>query len=236
MKLAVLLAAALLLFAACDERAGAPRTSPTPRTSPSLDLRCEEQADALTDPDVHELTGDVNGDGSPERIVIAEAEAGCPPLMIVEGESEALTLTIEEEGSSLGLPRLVALVEIDDRPGAEIAAALVAGASTEFFGAYSVVGGELARLRIAGPGRFGDLFPSGGSVGHLDATDCADGGRIVISSAEPLGDRYLVERRFYEVEEGVLRRASRGDRLVGFDELQTIPEFGSTPFGSCPPG
>lgn len=230
------MAAALLLLAACDERTGAPRTSPTPRTSPSLDLPCEEQAGALADPDVHELTGDVDGDGAPERVVIAEAEAGCPPVVIVEGEGEALTLTIEEEGSGPGLPRLMGLVEIDGRPGAEIVAALVAGASTEFFGAYTVAEGALARLRIAGPGRFGDLFPSGGSVGHLDATDCADGGRVVISSAEPLGDRYLVERRFYEVEEGVLRRAGRGDRLVAFDEVQAIPEFGSTPFGSCPPG
>lgn len=232
--------AVILVAGACDgdpER-GAPRTSPTPRTSPaaSLDLPCEEQEGILDDPEAHELAGDVDGDGAPDRVVIAPATGECPPVLVVVSARRALSIPIEEEVSGPGLPRLMGLLEIGDGDGAEVVVVLGAGASTEFFGVFTVVNNELDRLRIRGPSRFGDLFPSGGSVGHMDASDCADDGRVVISSAVPNGDRYLVERRFYEVDREVLRWTGRGDRLVDLDDLGSIPEFGSTPFGSCPPG
>lgn len=232
--------AVILVAGACDgdPEPGAPRTSPTPRTSPvaSLDLPCEEQEGALEDPEAHELAGDVDADGAPDRVAIAPAVGECPPVLVVVSARRALSIPIEEEVSGPGLPRLMGLVEVGDGAGAEVVVALAAGASTEFFGAFTVVDNELDRLRIRGRSRFGDLFPSGGSVGHMDASDCAGDGRVVISSAEPKGDRYLVERRFYEVDGGVLRRAGRGDRLVDLDDLGSLPEFGSTPFGSCRPG
>lgn len=232
--------AVILVAGACDgdPEHGAPRTSPTPRTSPvaSADLLCEEQEQALEDPEAHELAGDVDADGAPDRVVIAPAVGECPPVLVVVTARRALSVPIEEEVSGPGLPRLMGLVEMGDGAGAEVVMVLAAGASTEFFGVYTAVDNELDRLRIRGPSRFGDLFPSGGSVGHMEASDCAGDGRVVISSAVPNGDRYLVERRFYDVDGGVLRRAGRGDRLVDLDALGSIPEFGSTPFGSCSPG
>jgi hypothetical protein len=81
-----------------------------------------------------------------------------------------------------------------------------------------------------------DAFASGGSVGHFSGADCAEGGLVVYSTAEPREDQYTVERRFLRTEEGAfVYDSSRDERhRLAFEEIPVrFGEFRFTPFGSC---
>lgn len=185
-----------------------------------------------------ELSGDVDGDGAAEEVAIAaagERVPGCSFFLVVGERSAA----IDQEGMSteLGLPSIEALREVDGRPGAEVVVGLVSGASTQYFGLYSMGGGSLERLGVVGPTTPKGLFPSGGGVTHLAASDCRAPGEVLISSAIYRGRRYEVRREVYRLEEGAFRfDPLAGEVLhVGQRHILTVPEFAAPPFGSCPP-
>jgi hypothetical protein len=164
---------------------------------------------------------------------------GCQAFLVVEGSGEGAVLAIEAFDRAYGLPqpRLNTLAEVDTAPGSEVVIDLVAGASTQFVGLFTMAGGELARVEVEGD-EFptDDLFPYGGSVGHVEASDCAGAaGTIVISSATPRGDDYQVTRRFFRFRGSTPRAepsSTERDRAT-LEELGRFPEYRSSPFGGC---
>jgi hypothetical protein len=220
--------------------------TPAPTVSPSdPSARCPDQEDVTSDPRARiggSLHGDVDGNGSPDEVLLAfdeKAARGCQAFLIVEGPDETLVLAIDRFDRAYGLPqpRLNTLAEVDAVPGSEMVVDLVAGASTQFVGLFTMTGGGLARVVVEGD-EFpaDDLFPYGGSVGHLDASNCAeDAGTVVISSATPKGDDYQVTRRFFSFEGSTPRLApSTTEReRVGLEDLGRFPEYASSPFGGC---
>lgn len=102
-------------------------------------------------------------------------------------------------------------------------------------GLFSMGQGDLRRLT----GGLNGLFPSGGSVGHLEQSDCGAPGTVIISVAVPQGRRYLLRRAVY-VFDGtgfVEKRHSSTRELVDADELASgeVPGFAAgAPFASCP--
>ncbi|MGH2752973.1 MAG: hypothetical protein ACRDLB_00940 [Actinomycetota bacterium] len=246
-----LLITALLGCGACtDGDDPAPKPSPEPapsdQTAPASPTAtdvsaCPNQDDAIAGAgDRPSLTGDVDGDGADDVVTIALDEAGprgCTAFLIVATGFRNSSVPIDQEGMSteVGFPALVRLAEIDGQAGLDVIVNLVAGASTQFAGVFTG-GGEPERLRFEQPTEFGDLFPTGSSVGHLEASDCIGPGAIVISEAVPKGAQYQVTRTAYVVVDGKLAPQEEGvttERLP-LDRLDRFPEFRASPFGSCP--
>lgn len=240
--IAVALSAA---FPACDNDDGRPAsavTSPGPRFSPATD-RCPNAAD-LADggtPLGGEISADVTGDGTDDVVYLVRDEAGavgCRDFLVVEAGSGTLAVPLTDPGRepSLAQPRLHSLAPVDAEPGAEILVDLERGASTQFLGMFTLHDGNMVRVRFERDGGIRDLFPYGGSVGHIEASDCGDEeATVVVSVATPLRDRYEVERTGYRFEGPTLvaDRSASERVVVAPDRIQTLQEFRSSPFGSC---
>jgi hypothetical protein len=213
--------------------------SPTPTDD------CANRTSVLEeDPSEQVLAGPIDpADDNDDRawiVVDAEGEQGCRAWLVVDTAAGIGGLAIDRSDAPTGggLPRLAGLAAIDERPGAEVVVNMLAGASTEFVAVFSMGGGGLEQLTIAGDDAYGDLFPTGGSVGHLEASDCPTGttASVVVSLAVPLGRRYEVTRTFYVTRDGMLRR-DRIEREVIRDpqDLESYQEFLGSPFGTCAP-
>jgi hypothetical protein len=228
----------MLLIVACDGVGPAsgrgPMTSPSPASAVAA---CPDWQDASYQQG--SLERDVDGDGMPDTVRLSvdrSAPRGCKAFVVVRTRQGDLVAPIGDENIpfNLGLPSLNNLVEIDGRDGAEVVADITAGASTAFAGVFSAAGGELRRMRFASDSMpEGDLFPYGGSVGHLESSDCARKGMVVISAATPRGRRYQLERRFFSVQ-GARLILEEKDRLrIDIRDLEDFPEFAGPPFVSC---
>lgn len=253
-----LICAAFVFFVGCsgsgpssDEPSpdeASPSTSTQAASDASADPAVEADLDcpneAILRRDIGRQPGtevDIDSDGSLERISVGvdqEGPSGCQAVLSVAGGSVgSLMAPIEGEPSfELGLPAVLGTAEVDGVAPQEIIVNVASGASTGFVGLFSVLEGELVRRVVEGDSPYTNLFPYGGSVGHIEGADCAGGGRIVIASALPSGDGYVVERRFF-VPSGaafVLDRRSTETSQVATDDLARIAEFGVTPFASCP--
>jgi hypothetical protein len=216
--------------------------TPAPEPSESLPNQCPKEWGILADGNLAQprsLTGEVDGDGVTDEIrlvVDRKAKPGCQAWVVVATDGGDIAAPIEEEDLpfDLGLPALERLVPVDNRAGDEVLIRIHSGASTQFFGLFTAVDGELRRVLIIrkdeGPPVALSL-PSGGSVGHFDAADCARD-RVVISSAVLKGDRYKVKRSFYSPGP-VLRGRSTEQKLVAAKGMNDFPEFAATPLGSC---
>jgi hypothetical protein len=257
-KVGACLSMALALVPACvssSPSAGPPATvsppggeaTPSPTDGPTSGTAsgCPNERGVTSDPSARiggSLNGDVDGDGSPDDVSLAfdnTGALGCQAFLMVESSGESEVLSIESFDRAFGLPqpRLNTVAEVDTAPGSEVAVDLVAGASTQFVGLFTMTGGELARVEVEGD-EFptDDLFPYGGSVGHVEASDCAGApGTIVISTATPRGDDYQVTRRFFRFKGSTPRvepSSTERDR-VAFEDLGRFPEYRSSPFGGC---
>jgi hypothetical protein len=224
-----------------------PTNSPLEVPSAPPDSACPNQADAANPLNriAGPLIGDVTGDATPDRVYLSLDEAappGCQAFVVVS-ETTSVAAPIEGWDPSAGVasPTFNGLFQIDGRPGAEIVVNLAAGASTQFVGAFSATGGVVERVTTSSTKETSsgsnDLFAYGGSVGHLEAVDCASGGTVVVSSAIPKGRRYEVSRSFYRPSGPTLQLQSSDSRrsVVAANEIDDFPEFASSPFGSCPP-
>lgn len=198
-----------------------------------------------------EQWGDVDGDGTDEEVYIAhdpEGEPGCDSFVVVVAGSTVRTAEADPSGvpRALPVPRINSLAQIDGREGLEIVVDVEMGASTQFASVF-VLAEELQRVELEGraPGPFAQelaadgLLPFGGSVGHMEAVDCAaEEGYVVLSAAIPSGsdaETYDVERRFFRVEGAAFSLEPRRTEThqVRAKGVQGFPEFVSSPFGSC---
>lgn len=225
-------------------------TSPSPSAStavPSV-TACPNQAAVAGDPARQigpAVTGDVDGDGATDRVHIAVDPAGgegCSAFVVVEAAAGTTAAPTWEIGSQGGLPapRIRGFADLNGSGGEEVLVDEAAGASTQFVGAFIYSDDGLARVTVPGgvgsdvPGTE-NLFPYGGSVGHLEAADCAGDGTIVISTAVPGSDQgvYEIERRFYVFDGTDLERGDVESESAPIARLSRFPEYSSSPFGSC---
>lgn len=239
-----------LLFVACLSLAacsgdGKPeaRDEPPARATPVPDYRCTNQEAVIEDASLRTgepEAGDVDGDGIEERVWVhfdPQGEPGCQAFVVARSpEGGTLSGPLETWRSEFGLPMPVldGLYEIDDRPGLEVVVHTGAGASTQFVGVVVSDGGALSQVRSRIAGTNGDgMFGFGGSVGHVEAVDCAPGGGIVLSFATPDGDVYRVERRSFRFAGAALVPDGREIERVPLEELHQFREYDASPFGSC---
>jgi hypothetical protein len=225
-----------------------PTPSPVESEQPE-DLACADQLATVLDPASRpageERAGDVDGDGTEDNVWLAEVadgSAGCRFFVGADLASGTAAVPTERDGVGFSRPpRLNSLVDVDGDGGAEIVVDLEGGASTQFVGLFQYTDGSLVPVEIENDATGSGLMPYGGSVGHLEASDCApsDGEEeadVVISTAVPKGDRYEVTRTFYVLSDGFLSvegvpqiSTAAVDQVVG----GRFPEYRSSPFGSC---
>lgn len=245
----LLLVVVLLAVPACSDplpetseaRPSPSEASPSMSSSPAPEPLCANQAEAIAEPQLRRggtLNGDVDGDGSDEVIAIAvdeEGDPGCTGFLVVESEAGTVATPIDEpeDGGSARFFNLRSVGAIDERPGLEIVVNALAGASTEFVIVFSAPDGIPQMMTIDG-GSYGNMFPSGGSVGHIEATDCVDPGEVVVSEALPRGDGYEIMRRFFSTDGGVFAVSDREKVIIDDpQDLESFQEFVGTPFGGC---
>ncbi len=259
---AIAAVAAVVLGACSDDPAPEPEPSPSPLdtvattpapTTPTGEAACPNEPEVVADPTRRlqaPVREDVDGDNFPEEIFIAfdpGGAIGCRAFIVVDIDDTLQSVAIWEVGPQSGLPRpsIHGFVDINGEEGAEILVDEAAGASTQFVGAFVFADGSLSRITVPGGGgssfpELGDLFPYGGSVGHLDAVDCAEDGTIVVSTAVPGRSQedlengiYTVERTFFRLDGAELHKEGKTREQVPVGDLEQYPEFAAGPFGSC---
>ncbi len=243
----------LVLVAGCDaspsSSVGRVRTpppdtaTPAPPTPPTASSRCPNQPDGFDAGVVGgELSGDLDGDDSEERVFLVRDEAGppgCKTFLVVESVDAAWVVPTDEPDVdyTLQAPRINSLVEVGGAPGLEVLVDLEQGASTQFVGMFTVADEALARVRVRESSGYGDLFPYGGSVSHIEASNCTEegGADVVVSVATANTRDYTVRRRLYEMTGAILRpvEPARQPPIATVEDLQRLPEFVSSPFGDC---
>ncbi|MGI8774177.1 MAG: hypothetical protein ACR2KQ_04055 [Actinomycetota bacterium] len=240
-RLVVLVLAAALTFAGtgCRAEDPVPEAEVTaPAATAQVDSDCPDHRSVTRgDPDGR-LSGDIDGDGSSEDIFLYRddhGEPGCEAFLVVGDKGPVHPVTQEGMTLGSGLPNLLGMAQIDGRPGLDVVVRLLAGASTEFVGVFSAASGELERLRVEDSSGSGDLFAYGGGVAHLDAIDCDEEGRVIVSSAvSEDGEGYTYTRTVYGYDGGALVPVETAEVVVAAEDIPDLPEFAGSPFGSCP--
>jgi hypothetical protein len=187
-----------------------------------------------------ELRGDVDGDGTEDRVTLRVAETSersCRHLVVVEmPASDALTAPVDPLPWPGTDPKLLLLAEIDGRSGAEPVVALSPLAVYRPGLVFTMRDGELAQMQLEEEGVMGlfpfyDEFPAG--------VDCAgQPGTIVVT----LGRLKGADDSHWHVTRTVYRVAGIGFEPVGDEQFtvevgpeakQRWPEIADDPFRTC---
>lgn len=189
------------------------------------------------------MRGDVNGDGSDDSVFLVRDEAGasdCRTFVVTTVDGEPLVVPTNEEGVEYALqePRVHSLAQIDGEGGLEILVDLEHGASSRFLGMFTVVGGALRRVEVREHTPYGNLFPYGGSVGRIEASNCTDraGADVSISVATANATDYTIRTRLYDMAGARLDplRPSRQPPIATGHDIEEVVGFTTSPFGDCP--
>ena len=246
MKRILLVAALPFLVTGCSgsepPEQVAETSSPTPVQTTAAPS-CPNQNEAVTDASMRTGSpgsGDVDGDGNVDSVAIhfdPAGEPGCQAFVVSESASGVAAAPLETWRADFGLPAptVNTLQEVDGEPGLEVVVNMGAGASAQFVGIVTSEDGVLAQVTTeAGEHTVGDgLLGYGGSVGHLEAVDCAPEGGIVSSFAAPFGRVYRVERRFLVFDGARLVEDRVETARASLAQIDRFPEYAASPFGSC---
>lgn len=237
------LAVACVLLAACaGDPAPRARKTPAAPETPAPDYPCPNQEAVIEDVSLRSgspESGDVDADGEADEVSIyydAQGGTGCQAFVVAETSAGVLSGPLETWRAEFGLPMptLNSLHEIDGEPGDEIVVNMGAGASTQFVGIVVAEGAMLRQVTTDVPGQAAPgMLATGGSVGHLEAVDCAPGGGVVASTAVPDGDAYRVERIFLGFSGAELIQDDKDVQRVPIERIDRFPEYAASPFGGC---
>jgi hypothetical protein len=186
---------------------------------------------------VTRLRGDVDGDGRSDLVRTKAhwlSDQTCRARLIVETARRALARRIDAlTGLMIAPPGLAGLVNLDRRPGLEIATVVWQGASTGFVHVYGLRGAGLVKVNR-------ETFDYAGSLVHLDGVDCVRKGPALVVDSGAIyrlsDNRYHVTRTFLGLRGGVLQPLPRltEHHRVGVAGLNRFPELAAMrPFPSC---
>lgn len=239
---AALLALCFVLVACSGDAEPQAREAPPATAAPAPDPACDNQEAVITDVSLRSgdpETGDVDGDGAGESVSVyydPQGELGCQAFVVAESDGATIAGALETWRGEFGLPMptLNSLTDVDGEPGDEIVVNMGAGASTQFVGLVVEDGGILRQVTTHAQGQVAPgLLAFGGSVGHLEAVDCAPDGGVVASFAAPDEDVYRVVRTFYGFAGAELVQDDREVERVPIERIDRFPEYAASPFGSC---
>lgn len=256
----VLVLACAIVLTACDGSTGMPGASKTdpavgptagaraPTAPPEDAARCPNESAALQSGTriADEVQGDVDGDGGDDSIFLVRDDAGppdCRTFLVAQVDGEPLVVPTNEEGVEYSLqePRVHSLAQIDDEGGFEILVDLEQGASTRFLGIFTVVHDALRRVEVQEETQYGNLFPYGGSVGQIEASDCASApddpaeADVALRVATANVADYTVRTRLYDMLGARLEPLPprKQPPISTVDDPAQITGLRNSPFGEC---
>ena len=181
------------------------------------------------------LRGDVDGDGSIERVVVEQRGRSCVFRLVAGSLKTRVRPSIcKDKPSEVTLPgpdpHVDVLADLDGRPGLEIVLQLGHGAHTEFADLWTIRDGELRRY--AGPEPH---ISYGGSVGTgSHYVDCSRKPGVLLIGAQVYRPPPKVIRSWYQAHGLRLQRI--GTRSIRWPGGRRVPfrEFGyPQPFPTC---
>jgi hypothetical protein len=192
----------------------------------------------------------VTGDGHVDQVRLASAwhsPRKCRFFVVLSSRGRSTAKRIDQpelaglpnaELRTEHIPKLLAIVSL---PGGarDVAAKLLAGASTEFLGLFVPVDGTLRRVLIRPKNPDANLLPYNGSVTHFDGVGCAAHSTVVATGAGALGTtgtRWIVVRTWYRQRAARLVRTRRTSLHFhgSFPALRArYPALSPIPFPHC---
>jgi hypothetical protein len=186
-----------------------------------------------------ELVGDVDGDGSEDRVTLRVDDrrpAACRSVLVAELAAGTVVAPVEPLDWPGTDPELLLLAQVDDRPGLEPAVALSPMNVYEPGAVFTVRDGALERMTLGWS--HGDLFPLDDEFPA--GVDCSgEPGAIVVTFGGLADgtDRYWDVKRSFFRAAGVRFELLRQEKYrveVGPETPAQWPELGGHPFVSCP--
>ena len=190
------------------------------------------------------MRGDVDGDEVKDAVwLIARRVAGNCRYYVKADLNNSKDTKRLRGGDDFTLrtnSRIMAMVKVDTVDGKEFGVVLSQGASTVFFGLFTIRSNEIKQMEINGRGAPpNDLFGYGGSIPFLVATDCArnrPAGQVIYSEAvrDPDSGKYVVRRRWFRVEGFDFQRTGEATHKEKVrNPSNHFYEFRQSPLGSC---
>jgi hypothetical protein len=202
------------------------------------------RAEAVRRPTHRVLRGDVDGDGSPDRVSLVRVRrdwSRCGAFLVVRAAGRTLTHAVPTSPEPIA-PSLTGLAALGPGPGLRIVVTTWEGASTAFARIYSVRATGISLLRTGMTQTLDpadDTFPYEGSVTHFNAVDCVRPGVIIASGwfeKGASGTLFGYERRLYRVGATVFEpiRSQTGTTRTAIPPSNRLREFREPqPFPSC---
>ena len=195
-------AAVALLFAACGG------TAPVALEPPPATPRCDGGTEGYRVKG-KVLKGDVDGDGSADRVTLRvdrRRPPACRHVVAVKTASDTLTARVKPLPWPGTAPKLMQVAEIDGRAGVEPVVTLSPANVYRPGAVYAARDGQLVRLRLGRGNLFplDDEFPTG--------VDCTgERGRIEVITSQVAEDDHFwdVTRSIYRARAKRFRRVSR---------------------------
>ena len=173
----------------------APTTAP-PATEPS----CAAPAPPSTAVDTSTATGDVDGDGHADDLVVYAdgTETNPGPWHLVASTGKGPRLATEISGVAAGEQRVRVLgAATIAGPSQVIFVQVGTGASDTIVGLFTVAGCSIVHVSSS-------LLAVGGSVTHLDGLRCGDGALSVLQADSDDGSTYRTSAQRFVIDAGSL--------------------------------
>lgn len=175
--------------------------------------------------------GDVDGDGSAERVWLAGGRgvvSGCRYVLRADGPSGHWAALVVASSPPPTIPNVL---NADGKPGAEINVVVDRGASSASSALYTVRAGALRRMTFGPPTKAPTILTSLSAGMAFGGADCLEGrvGTVVSAYVERLRTGFRVRRVLLRADGLRFRVVEASQRRV-----RRAPRIGMS-FESCPP-
>jgi hypothetical protein len=185
------------------------------------------------------VPADMDGDGAPDRVVVAldeHGDRGCRAFVGVRtatGSTYSTAMADVWGRRLLFPPEVIGVPVLSKGTGAEVVVDTHARADGALAQLFTLTDAGLAQVRVPG-GKDGSFLVEGGGVTFPSGAGCRPDGTLVLSSAVGKRQTFEVTRRVYALDGDRLTESGSTSTEVPADDLvRQFPEFGTPHFAAC---
>lgn len=186
------------------------------------------------------VAADVDGDGAPDRVVVATDEQGQPGCRAFVGTRTATGSTYSTAMADAWGPRMppfppevMGVPVLGNGTGAEIVVDTHARADGALAQLFTLTDAGLVQVRVPG-GEDGSFLVEGGGVRFPYGAGCRTDGSLLVSRAAARGQTFEVTQRVYTLDgDRLTETGSTKTDVPGNDLPREFPEFFAPHFGAC---